>query len=1114
MACFFRDAVDAPGLPAPEDSLAGLKLLKILGRPELPFEFAGHRVLRELASGGMGTVYEAEQLQLKRTVALKLVRSSAFARPEELQRFRAEAETVARLDHPNIVPVYEVGESGGQPYFTMKLLPGGTLADRLKAGPMPPREAAQMMAKLARAVHHAHERGVLHRDLKPGNVLLDATGEPCLTDFGLAKISDIESGLTLSTAHLGTPQYMSPEQATGKIKELSTLSDVWSLGAVFYQMLCGRVPFSGQNHAEIFRKILEEEPVSLGRGGKGLNGPEEVAKVPSVSLVSSVPFIAIDLSTLAMRCLEKDPARRPPSAAFLADELERWLSGEPILSRPITAWEKMHRWVKRYPGRVALIMALALSILGGTATSLVLWQRAEAHATEASLARDAAAENAYFAIMANALHERTRFDFASARHLLSGLPAERRGFEWRLVHWLCQGDETWSTTVPGAEPRQLARDPANGGICLLSADRLIHALDAKTGQMHVIGKVPMVPSGTVPAQAPARLNGFQDFAFAPDGAHYFVIDGGVLLVVERQSEKVVFAKYQTACLAAWLSDSRLIFSSSSAYRVAEGEVTAWIHDLHDASTTDMPPVGIAGPFAVSPDRSRVAWIQSVKEATYGRRIVVRRMDQITSLEPETAFPQNGVGSVYSLEFSPQGDQMAASWSDKFDGKAGLFSVSTGEVLAEQPVLAQSQVVCGGSEPLLASFGQDPWITVLNTSIPRNEVFVYDDANQGPGIFIDAERPLRPPERLLTRSAQDARIRLLFGHEAPPRSVLLLPEEHAILSAGADGTVRRWPELARVPHANRLNNISTEHIWHHPIASPDGRRVICVDMKGRGFLGDFTTRQRVAFDYDHDGIACFDDGRYLLREATPHLISCWQSPAKAGEQPVKLWSTPCGRSVQGFRQIIHSATSADNRHVAVLMPGKLIVVDMETHAVQETGDEVMDYGLTPGQTVAISPDGGTVAVTGFLGFRARFYDFGNLARGHQKCIPAKESTIHDTACFFSRDGQRLYVGNEAGWVRVYDVKTQRELPAESWRAHTTAITALSAAHDGKVIATAADGSLALWSTAIKANEPRRERLRITMDRASNWLHFATEDRALLHCAPERPVEIWEAAAGDK
>ncbi len=176
MACFFKEALVAqlPGAGAGERSES--RLFAMIGRLELPFEFAGHRVDREIASGGMGTVYAAEQLKLKRTVALKLVRSSAFARPEELQRFRAEAETVARLDHPNIVPVYEVGESGGQPYFTMKLLPGGTLADRLKAGPITPREAAQMMAKLARAVHHAHERGVLHRDLKPGNVLLDATG--------------------------------------------------------------------------------------------------------------------------------------------------------------------------------------------------------------------------------------------------------------------------------------------------------------------------------------------------------------------------------------------------------------------------------------------------------------------------------------------------------------------------------------------------------------------------------------------------------------------------------------------------------------------------------------------------------------------------------------------------------------------------------------------------------------------------------------------------------------------------------------------------------------------------------------------------------------------------
>jgi WD40 repeat protein len=319
-----------------------------------------------IARGGMGVVFEARHRELGRSVALKIVRGACVADSNEMGRFRAETEAAARLDHPNIVPIYDVGEMYGQPYFTMKLIEGGSLADQLKKGPLPPRDAARIMAKVARAVHHAHERGVLHRDLKPGNILIDKSGEPFITDFGLAKFAETDLSLTIPGEVIGTPEYMSPEQTRGD--DLTMGSDVWAMGVVLYQMLSGEMPFKGANAMEIFDRIGNAEAPQLftvhSSGGV-------------TTTVSAKGGIDRDISTIVARCLEKDPSRRMPSAGFLAEELERWLAGEPIRSRRVTQAERVVKWMRRHPGAVAAAALVMLSITVGSVASLVLWRRAE-----------------------------------------------------------------------------------------------------------------------------------------------------------------------------------------------------------------------------------------------------------------------------------------------------------------------------------------------------------------------------------------------------------------------------------------------------------------------------------------------------------------------------------------------------------------------------------------------------------------------------------------------------------------------------------------------------------------------------------------------------------------
>src|SRR5512133_1434228 len=330
---------DGPGqFDKPERATKSERAAELLG------ELGDYELLEEIGRGGQGVVFRARQKSLNRTVALKVISLGQWASKAHLKRFRLEAEAAAKLEHPGIVPIHEVGERDGSCYFSMKFVEGGQLDEVARREPMPIRRAVELIAKVARTVHYAHEHGILHRDIKPGNILLDAKGEPHLTDFGLARLVETESTMTRTLEVLGTPSYMAPEQAMGNNATVGSVTDVYGLGAVLYQLLTGHPPFAGGTTYETIKLLLDTEP----RQPRLWNSK-----------------IDRDLSTICLKCLEKDPKRRYPSALALAEDLEHWLKHEPILARPTGIFGHGKKWVRRnraIAGLIAALVALAVSV--------------------------------------------------------------------------------------------------------------------------------------------------------------------------------------------------------------------------------------------------------------------------------------------------------------------------------------------------------------------------------------------------------------------------------------------------------------------------------------------------------------------------------------------------------------------------------------------------------------------------------------------------------------------------------------------------------------------------------------------------------------------------------
>ncbi len=354
-------------------------------------------LIEEIARGGMGVVYRAVQHGSQRQVAVKMILAEQAATPGMIERFRAEAEAVAALDHPNILPIYETGEIDGIPFYSMKLAEGRTLREAIADFRGEPRAAATLIAAIARAVHHAHQRGILHRDLKPGNILLDGEGRtPFVSDFGLAKWIGSENRLTIAPSALGTPHYMAPEQALGASAELTTAADVYSLGAILYELLTGQPPFTAETALETLRLV------------------ETAAPAPPRLFEPSIPR---DLEVICLKCLAKEPSARYASAAALAEDLERWLEGRTILARPATKAERLSRWARRNPAVAALAAAVIVLLLAATIGSGIAALRIAAARDQAVAAEKDATEKLYGSYLDQARASRLagkRFDALDA----------------------------------------------------------------------------------------------------------------------------------------------------------------------------------------------------------------------------------------------------------------------------------------------------------------------------------------------------------------------------------------------------------------------------------------------------------------------------------------------------------------------------------------------------------------------------------------------------------------------------------------------------------------------------------------------------------------------------
>jgi WD40 repeat protein/tRNA A-37 threonylcarbamoyl transferase component Bud32 len=964
---------------------------------------AGYEILDLLGRGGMGVVYKARQLKLNRVVALKMILAGAHAGPAELARFRTEAEAIASLQHPNVVQIYDVGEQSGQPYFALEFVDGGSLEQRLTGTPLAARKAAQLVETLARAVHAAHGVGIIHRDLKPANVLLTHDGLPKITDFGLAKRLGSETGQTQSGAVVGTPSYMAPEQAAGKVGAVGPAADTYALGAILYELLTGRPPFKAETPMDTLLQVLDDEPVRPRR----LN-----------------PKIPADLETICLKCLEKQPPRRYHSARALADDLRRFLDDEPIRARPMTLLGRTAGWMRRRPAVTALLAVsfVALLALIGGAVALVynarlsqamagtlaaqerevVARKAEDKARQAQeeqkrLNEAAAANNLYAKRLALAERDLAAGDVVGAERSLNDLvPAagkpDLRHWEWYYLKRLCHAEQ--HVLGHAAEVAAVAYDRTGTRLAAACWDNTVSVWDvAGRRRLHVLK---------------GHRNWVRTVAFRPDGKRLASADddgtiqlwdpdtGGNLGVLTGHVGAVTGVAYSP--------DGRRLLSGGADGTVrlcdAEDGRPLAVHKAHNGRVTSV---------AFGPDGRRYA--------SAGVDRVVRLWDPAA---PDGVRVLRGQSkAVLSVAFSPDGRLLASASEDR---TIRLWEAATGHEVV---------TLLGHNSPVRGlAFNPDG----KRLASVGNVIKVWD---------------VPAAEEVAT----------LRGHTKLINGVAFSPDGLHLATAGADATVRLWsatdnPEARRLPAESKgANDLAF---------SPDGKRLASAGVDGHVHLWDVVTgREERSFrKHPNQAASCVafsPDGK--------RLAACCYYDAVVWDLATgkELFTIPrCGDRVafSPDGKLLGTADYATNTEGNAL--GFLTLWDAGTGAKVRSSDPVPGSLVR----LAFSPDGVHVACgfqVGSLTCIVVITDINHLRP--EVAIPVQAQQMYGLA--YSPDGRRLYgdAGGHGNPAEVRGWNVQNGETVVRLLGHDEPVFGLTLSGDGKRLASVSpDKTVRLWDTA--------------------------------------------------